>query len=87
MDNLHSLPDLRQNRFDWNLVDLNTYHEIGYAELYGKAFLFPFLDLRLPLLGGVSLLGGWNNRVTPLARAQMLYFRLWPTKAIGPLTY
>ncbi len=79
VDNLHSLPDLRQNRFDWNLVDLNTYYEIGYSELYGKAFLFPFLDLRLPLLG-VSLLG-WNNRATPLALAQMLYFRLLADKS------
>ncbi len=69
------LPDLKENRFDWDNFDLNSHEEITYNNLYKDAFQFPFLDLRLPPLGGVSLLG-WEYKATPpLALAQMLYFQ------------
>lgn len=79
VQDFHTLPDLKKNRFDWGTFDLNAHNEVSYAELYGDAFLFPFLDLRLPLLG-VSLLG-WDYQATPLALAQMLYFQLAADKS------
>ncbi len=73
-DNFRSLPQLPKHQYDWGGFDLSAHHEVSSAELYRNASLFPFLDLRLPLLG-VSLLG-WDYQATPLAMAQMLYFQL-----------
>lgn len=80
VDDFNTIPRRKKNRFLWDDFDLNDHHEVSYSELYRDAFLFPFVDLRLPLLG-TSLLG-WDYQATPLALAQMLYFQLDANKKV-----